>query len=92
MGVAEKLPFSRSIELENTGAFQSALLRWFWRIYTQHLTRAGRWFIWPTLFFITFGGFSLQVQGYVGMSYLLGVWAVALAAILIWRPRVRLTA
>jgi uncharacterized protein (DUF58 family) len=68
------------------------LSRWVWRFYTQRLTRAGRWLTLPTGAFLFYGGISLELQGYVVFSYVMGLWAVAWVAMLIYRPRARLSA
>jgi uncharacterized protein (DUF58 family) len=63
--------------------------RWAWRVYTQRLTKAGRWMVLPTLALTTYGGASLQLQGYVVSAYVVATWWVAVVAMLLWRPRVR---
>jgi uncharacterized protein (DUF58 family) len=88
----QELPFSPSKDLESLGFFRSSLLRWVWKIYTQRLTRAGRWFIWPSAVVVALGSMSLQVQTYVALAYVFGLWAVAFIAMLLFRPRVKLTA
>lgn len=72
--------------------FKGELTRWIWRIYTQRLTPAGRWFVLATAIFASYGGASLQIQGYVLASYVAALWWVAAAAMLVYRPRVRLMA
>ena len=62
--------------------------RWLWRIYTQRLTSAGRWFSLITMFFVAYGGASLQLQGYVIAAYAGAIWIVAIGAMLLYRPRV----
>lgn len=64
--------------------------RWVWRIYTQRLTKAGRWLVLPTLVLSTYGGASLQLQGYVVFSYVMAVWWVAIVATVVSRPRVKI--
>ncbi|MCW8130930.1 MAG: DUF58 domain-containing protein [Planctomycetota bacterium] len=69
--------------------FRSVVWRWTWRFYTQRLTKAGRWFLWPC---IAFGGYaitSLELQAYVPFAYAVGVWGAALVATLLFRPRVK---
>ena len=63
-----------------------------WQIYTQKLTLAGRWFLFPTIMFASYGAVSLVIQGYVVFSYLFAVWLLALAGMLFFRPKVKLTA
>jgi uncharacterized protein (DUF58 family) len=72
--------------------FRSRFLLWLWRVYQERLTRAGRFFFWPSLFFLGFGAVSLELQAYVPFAYAFGIWAVAFVAAWLWRPRVRLEA
>ncbi|WP_428940907.1 DUF58 domain-containing protein [Fontivita pretiosa] len=72
--------------------FQSSISRWLWRIYTQRLTPAGRWFALATAGFVSYGGASFQLQGYVLASYAQAIWVIAIIALLIYRPRTRLKA
>jgi uncharacterized protein (DUF58 family) len=70
--------------------FQGKISRWIWRMYTHRLTPAGRWLAAITVIFISYGGASLQLQGYVLAGYAATFWAVALVANLFYRPRVKL--
>ena len=72
--------------------FGGKISRWLWRIYAQRLTTAGRWFALVTALFVLYGGASLQLQGYVLAGYAGALWTVAIAAMLFYRPKVRLTA
>src|SRR3974377_2499519 len=72
--------------------FQGKISQWLWRLYTHRLTQAGRWFAVVTVIFISYGGASLQLQGYVLASYAGTLWAVALIASLFYRPKVKLSA
>jgi uncharacterized protein (DUF58 family) len=72
--------------------FQGSLSRWAWKLYTHRLTRAGRWFLGLTLVMGLTLAPGLDVQFYVPVIYILGVWAVAEAATLLNKPRVRLRA
>jgi uncharacterized protein (DUF58 family) len=65
--------------------------RWLWRIYVQRFTSAGRWFLLVSFIFIAYGGASLQLQAYVTAIYILGIWIVAVAAMLAYRPRTNLS-
>ena len=47
--------FSGTKEIYHESVFQSFVVRWVWRFYTQRLTQAGRWFLWPTLIFTSYG-------------------------------------
>lgn len=69
---------------------KSHLVRWLLGVYQQRLTRGGKWLLWPTAIFTAYGGVTLQIQGYVVFSYLFALWAVALLAMLLVRPRVKL--
>lgn len=64
--------------------------RWAWRIYTQRLTPAGRWFALVSGAIVSYSGASLQLQGYVVGSYVVGVWLIAVAALVFWRPKARI--
>lgn len=81
--------FSASRDI-NDQLFQSAIVRFVWRAYAQWLTRAGRWFLWPTVIFSVYGGFSLQIQGYVVFSYMFALWVVALLGAVFLKPKVHL--
>ena len=85
-------PISPTKDVHHHPAFRSALVRWFWRLYTQRLTRAGQWLMWPSVVFGAYGGMSLQNQGYVAAAYVLALWLVALVCVPLFRPRVRLNA
>ncbi|HVY60771.1 MAG TPA: DUF58 domain-containing protein [Planctomycetota bacterium] len=67
---------------------RSAVLRWIWEVYTERFTRAGRWFFWPTGAFLNFTATSPTLEAYVATCYAFGLWAVALAALVLFRPRV----
>ncbi|MCY3023819.1 MAG: DUF58 domain-containing protein [Planctomycetota bacterium] len=84
--------FSGTKEVRAESLFRSAALRWTWCVYTQGLTRAGRWFLWPTLIFTSYGSTSLELQAYILFAYAFGLWAAALACMFLWRPRVRFQA
>lgn len=59
-------------------------------MYVQRLTKAGRWLALPTLVLSTYGGASLQLQGYVVSAYIVALWWVAVVAMVATRPRVRI--
>lgn len=81
---------SAAKDVEAHPLLRGPLSKRLWGFYTQRLTRGGRWFLWPTLLFAVYGGVSLQLQNYVPLCYLMGVWAAALLAAPLFRPRVRL--
>ncbi|HZZ42183.1 MAG TPA: DUF58 domain-containing protein [Tepidisphaeraceae bacterium] len=64
--------------------------RWVWRMYAQRLTKAGRWLVLPTVVLSTYSGSSLQLQGYVAFAYVAGLWWVAIVAMVVSRPRVKI--
>ncbi|MBI3831047.1 MAG: DUF58 domain-containing protein [Planctomycetes bacterium] len=70
--------------------FRSVVWRWIWRLYTQRLTKAGRWLLWPCLTFLGYSITTLELQAYVPFAYAFGLWFMALAATLLFRPKVRL--
>lgn len=73
-------------------SLKTGTARFFWRIFTQHLTEAGRWFALPTGVFGVYGALSMMIQGYVVFCYLFALWMLAIIGMFIFRPRVRLTA
>jgi uncharacterized protein (DUF58 family) len=73
--------------------FKGKISQGVWRIFTQRLTPAGRWFAMATILLASYGGASsLQLQGYIPASYLLAVWVIAIALMLARRPRATLKA
>ena len=70
--------------------FRGLLFPWVWRVWTQRITRAGRYFGWATLLFALFGAAALDQQWYVPFTYAFGLWTVALLAMWQQSPRVRL--
>jgi uncharacterized protein (DUF58 family) len=85
-------PMGPSKDVSDYPLFTSGVSRWLWRIYAQRLTPAGRWFALATAIFSMYGGISLQLQGYVPAGYTAVIWTVAALAMLLYRPRVKLTA
>lgn len=57
--------------------------------YFHGLTRAGRWFVWPSLAFLAYALVSIRGQLFLPASYGLALWLVALVASRVWRPRVQ---
>jgi uncharacterized protein (DUF58 family) len=73
--------------------FKGGVSRAVWRLYTQRLTPAGRWFAVATAVFASYGGASnFLIQTYVPAGYVTAIWWIALLALLFYRPRVKLTA
>ncbi len=91
-GLLALLNVSPATDLANGIWFKSTLLRWFWILYAQHLTKAGRWFLWPTLFFTSYASISLSLGAYLPFCYAAGLWGMAVLSAFIWRPRIQLTA
>src|SRR5437660_736249 len=85
-------PLSPAKDPASYPLFQGEISRWIWRLLTQRLTPAGRWFALATALFGAYGGASLQLQGYVLAAYAQAIWLVALLAMLLYRPRVLLRA
>jgi len=85
-------PLSPTKNLADNTILQGSISRWLWRVYTQRFTAGGRWFALATAIFVAYGGASLQVQGYVLAGYAAAIWWVAMAAMLLYRPRVAITA
>src|SRR6476620_10028316 len=85
-------PLSPTKNLADNTILHGSISRWLWRVYTQRFTAGGRWFALATAIFVAYGGASLQVQGYVLAGYAAAIWWVAMAAVLLYRPRVAITA
>jgi uncharacterized protein (DUF58 family) len=90
MAVAAKL-FSSTKDTPRRTLFQSAILRWVWRVYTQYMTQAGRWFFWPSLGFLMYGSITLSQQSFVPFCYAAAIWFSALFGMWLCRPRVDLS-
>jgi uncharacterized protein (DUF58 family) len=70
---------------------ENRFLRAAWRSYTNLVTQAGRWFVALTLILAFYGGVTWpDLQAFVPFTYAAGVWVVAVAAALAFRPRVSL--
>jgi uncharacterized protein (DUF58 family) len=69
--------------------FTGGVSRMVWRIYTQRLTPVGRWFALLSAGFFSYAGASLQLQGFVPAVYAALIWVVAILAMALWIPRVR---
>ncbi|MBV8782153.1 MAG: DUF58 domain-containing protein [Phycisphaerae bacterium] len=92
MPSAVRLPsLSPSKDVSDYPLFTSGVSRWMWRIYAQRLTSAGRWFLVITSVFCMYGGISLQLQGYVPAGYVTMIWFVAGGAMILYRPRIKLS-
>lgn len=85
--MSSKLSFSST---QAPSGFSSSILRWIWEIYTRRMTRAGRYFLWGTVAFAAYTSTSLDYQAYVTLCFALSMWAVAIVAIFVARPTVRL--
>lgn len=71
---------------------RSATARLAWMLFTQKLTVAGRWLIFPTGVFAGIGGINMYYMGYTLFCYVFALWALAAAGMLLLRPKVRLKA
>lgn len=80
--------FAGTEEIYPESIFRSFVVRCVWRLYTQRLTQAGRWFLWPTLIFTSYGSTSLFLQAFAFFAYAFGLWAAAFLCMWLWRPRV----
>lgn len=71
---------------------RSVALRWVFELYTERFTQAGRWFLWPTIAFLSFTSTSPQLPVYVASCYAAGIWVVAFVGLWLFRPRVAVRA
>ena len=85
-------PLSRAKDINAHPYFRGAISRWAWRFYTHRLTPASRWFFTLSVLFISLGYSSLDLQIYVPFTYAFGIWVVAVAGAILFKPRVALTA
>ncbi len=83
-------PLATSRDTYGHPLFRSVAFRWFWRFYTWRLTDAGRWLLWPMVGFFLYTSASLEFQSFIPLSYMFGLWVVALSAAVLCRPRVKL--
>jgi len=75
--MATRLPlpsFSPAKDPADFPAFKGEITRWIWRVFTQRLTYAGRWFAVGSLLVIGYSGASLQMQAYALAGYLVALW------------------
>ena len=84
--------FSPCKDVADQRLLRSATARIGWKLFTQKLTVAGRWFAIPTGFMASYGALSMFQQGYVVFCYLFAPWVMALAGMFVFRPKVRLSA
>jgi uncharacterized protein (DUF58 family) len=66
------------------------LLQWVWKLYTWRMTPAGRWLVWPCVGFFAYTSASVKYHAFVPLSYVAGLWLLALLFSMLWRPRVRI--
>jgi hypothetical protein len=83
-------PVSASKDPADYPLFKGKISRWIWRIYTQRLTPAGRWFAIASAVFVAYGGASLELKAYMLAAYAAAIWWIALSAMILYRPRVKL--
>ncbi|MBV9851898.1 MAG: DUF58 domain-containing protein [Armatimonadetes bacterium] len=66
--------------------FPGPIALWVWRFVTHRLTPAGHWLLAATFFFLLFGSTSLDLQVFVPFTYVAGIGAVVIVAVLLMRP------
>ena len=79
---------SAAKDVRGHSLFRSAGARLIWKLLTWRLTSAGRWLLIPTILLFAYTSASLYQQALIPFCYVLALWAVALLAPLIYRPRV----
>lgn len=81
---------SRAQDIDAYPYFRGQISRIAWRFYTYRLTQVSRWFLALNLACFILGYNTLDVQLYVLFSYAIGIWFVALACAVLFKPRVAL--
>ena len=89
---AQLPPLSGTKDFSEYPVLRSLILRGFWRFFTQRLGEGGRWFLAFTAICAGYGTSSLELQGYVPLSYVAPIWILAGLWALCLRPRVALRA
>ena len=84
----QSIPVTKDIDRHPM--FRGGISRGTWRFFMLRLTPASRWFLLPTVIFMTYGSSSLQLQAYVPFCYALGLWATGFLGVLFCKPRVKL--
>jgi uncharacterized protein (DUF58 family) len=79
---------SAAKDVRGHSVFRSANARWIWKMLTWRLTSAGRWLLIPTLLLFAYTLTSLSWQAFIPFCYIVALWAIALAAPWVYRPRV----
>lgn len=86
-------PFARTKDVTYQPVFRdSELAQWLWRLFTQRVTQAGRWFLALTALLTMVGSLSLEVQTYIPFLYASAFWGIAVVALWVSAPRVRIRA
>ena len=85
-------PLSGTKDFAEYPLLRSIILRSAWRFFTQRLSEGGRWFLIFTGICAGYGTSSLELQGYVPLSYVAPIWILAGLWALCLRPRVALRA
>ena len=84
--------FPGTKDIRQHPVFRGSLSRWAWKVYTHRLTRAGRWFVGLTLITLFAAAPSLDLQSFIVLLYLGGLWVVAGLGTIVCRPRVTVRA
>lgn len=80
--------YDRAKDINYHPLFRGGLSRALWRFWMYRLTAPGQYFALLSLIFAAYGSTSLELQTYVPFAYLMGIWVVAVAGALLYRPRV----
>ena len=83
--------FSPCKDIADQPMLKTGTARIAWRLFTQKLTLAGRWFALPTGMMASYGSINMFHQGYVVFCYLFAPWVLAVCGMLL-RPKVNLWA
>jgi uncharacterized protein (DUF58 family) len=79
-------PGTKDVALHNF--YKGGLSKWTWRFYTHRLTRAGRWVGTVTFILGLMIVPSLDIQVYIPLMYILGLWLLTGICVVFARPRV----
>ena len=82
-----KRPVQSLSSTKEADGFSTFFFRWIWQFYTWRLTQAGRWFFWATVAFLGYTTTSLEFQSYIALGFVVAFWAIAFAAMFLFKPR-----
>lgn len=91
-GNAQQFGTDRTRDITLHRSFRGKISQLFWRVWICRLTPAGRAVLTLTALLCAVGSNSLNIQAYAPLSYLFGIWAVALVAVLLYKPRMEISA